>query len=103
MLVKDYRKREIRIETERWEHISRNHPETENNFEYIRTTISDPDFVQTGNKKELLAIKLFDKTPVSYQKYCVVVYKLHENSGFIITAYFTRRPSFKRRLIWKKQ
>jgi hypothetical protein len=65
-------------------------------------TISSPDFVQEGGKGALLAIRKFKKTPISDNKYCTVVYKPLVAEGFMITAYFKRRPSFRRNLIWKK-
>ncbi len=77
-MLYDYRKRKICLEDERWLHINKNHPETDNEIDFIRETVSN-------------------------HKYCVVVYKVLSIYGFIITSYFTRRPSFKRKLIWKKQ
>ena len=103
MTLKDYQNRKIRLETNRWEHINENHPETIGQVKLIEDTLFHPDYIQEGNNKEFLAIKRFFKTPVSENKYCVVVYKVMGLDGFIITSYFTRRPSFKRKLIWKKQ
>lgn len=102
MICNDYKKRRIRLENERWSHINDNHPETRNNLEFLKNTLESPDFIQEGNKKELLAVKIFEKTPVSKHKYCTVVYKVNGIDGFVITSYFTRRPSFKRKLIWKR-
>lgn len=68
----------------------------------IKETMSTPDFIQEGTKGELLAIKKIKKTPVSDNKYLVVVYKHGNIGGFLVTAYFTRRPSFRRKLVWKK-
>lgn len=103
MLFVDYKKRKIRLETERWQHIIKNHPEIENAQDFVKDTLSDPDIIQSGNNNELLAIKQYRKTPVSHYKYCVVIYKVLKDDGFVITGFFTRRPSFKRKLLWKKQ
>ncbi|MBZ0202652.1 MAG: hypothetical protein IT281_00705 [Ignavibacteria bacterium] len=90
------------MEKERWKHINENHPETKKELTYIAESLSKPDFVQAGNNFELLAVKRYAKTPISHNKYCVVVYKISGQEGFVITSYFTRRPSFKRKLVWKK-
>lgn len=102
MLLIDHKNKKIRLGDERWEHINENHPETVNGLEYIKETLSKPDFVQQGSNFELLSFKKYTKTPISRNKYCVVVYKSNGIDGFVITSYFTRRPSFKRKLIWKK-
>lgn len=102
MILSDYKKRRIRLEDERWDHIKENHPETKEVIGFITETISTPDFVQLGNNSEFLAVKRYTKTPISRNKYCVVVYKTIDTDGFVITSYFTRRPSFKRKLLWKK-
>lgn len=98
----DYQGRNIRITEKRWKHINERHPETIEKEKFIEDTLSIPDFIQEGNKGELLAVKKFKKTPVSDNKYCIAVYKLENMDGFLVTAYFTRRPSFRRKLIWRK-
>ena len=102
MIFSDYEQKTIHLSDERWKHINDRHPETQGQEELIRETLSSPDFVQQGGKGAVLAIKKFKKTPISDNKYCTVIYKPLEENGFMITAYFTRRPSFRRNLIWKK-
>jgi len=102
MIFSDFRGRKVRLSHERWEHINNRHPETKNQINIIEETITRPDLVQKGNGDELLAIRKFKKTPVSNDKFCVVVYKLKGIDAFMITSYFTRRPSYRRRLIWRK-
>ena len=102
MIFSDYEQKTIRLSDERWEHINDRHPETRGQEELIRETLSSPDFVQKGGKGAVLAIKKFKKTPISDNKYCTVVYNPSDTEGFMITSYFTRRPSFRRNLIWKK-
>jgi hypothetical protein len=102
MLFVDYEGRNIRLSEERWKHIQERHPETVGKEKFIEETISMPDFIQEGTKGELLAIRKYKKTPITENKYFVVVYKLQKIDGFLVTSYFTRRPSFRRKLIWKK-
>jgi hypothetical protein len=103
MRYNDYQGIEIFLPVERWKHINERHPETEFQENLIYNTVSEPDFIYEGSKGELLSIKKFAKTPITENKYCIVVYRLIQSgTGFIITAYFSRRPSFKRRLKWKK-
>lgn len=102
MLFSDYEGRSVRLTEERWKHINERHPETTGNEKFVEETMLAPDYLQEGKKGGLLAIKKFAKTPITDNKYCVVVYKLKEADGFLITAYFTRRPSFRRKLLWKK-
>ena len=99
MIFSDYEQKTIHLSDERWKHINDRHPETRGQVELIRKTLSSPDFVQEGGKGAVLAIRKFKKTPISGDKYCTVVYKSSEPEGFMITAYFTRRPSFRRNLI----
>lgn len=102
MIFSDYKQKTIRLSDERWKHINDKHPETRGQEDLIKDTLSSPDFVQEGGKGAVLAIRKFKKTPISDNKYCAVVYKPSDAEGFMITAYFMRRPSFKRNLIWKK-
>lgn len=102
MLFLDYKNKSIRLSQERWKQINERHPETIGKEKFIEDTLAMPDFIQEGNKGELLAIKKYKKTPISENKYCVAAYRLDNTDGFLVTAYFTRRPSFRRKLVWKK-
>ena len=83
----------IRLSKERFDHISSRHPEMKDSMEDILETINNPDILQKGDAGTLLAIKKFQKTPVSNQKYLVVVYKeIHSDDGFVLTAYYTNKP-----------
>lgn len=80
----------------------RNHPETKNCIAWILETIENPNFIIAGDFGELLAVKLYDKTPVSQDKYLIVVYKeTGKLDGFILTAYFSRSINNTRRIVWK--
>ena len=69
---------------------------------WILETIETPDLIIAGDFGELIAVKLFGKTPVSSDKYLTVIYKeTSKFDGFILTAYFSRSINKKRRIIWK--
>jgi len=89
---------------DRWKHIIYFHPEMGYELNFIIETLKDPDLIQSGNRDELLSIKRFEKTPVSYGKFCVVVYKKisEKKAGFIITSYFSGRLSKNRKVLWEK-
>jgi hypothetical protein len=93
----------IRLTDERLNHIFRNHPETKDCIEWFIKTIENPDFIVSGDFGELLAIKLYRKTPVTENKFLVIVYKeTSKLDGFILTAYFSRSVNKKRKMIWKQ-
>ena len=92
----------IRLTDERIKHISINHPETKNSVSWILETIENPDLILAGDFGELVAIKMYPKTPVTYDKHLTVVYKETSNlDGFILTAYFSRSINKKRTIVWK--
>lgn len=87
---------------ERIRHISINHPETKNCISWIVETIENPDLIIAGDFGELIAVKLYNKTPVTQYKYLTVVYKESSTiDGFLLTAYFSRSINKKRRIVWK--
>ncbi|TSA32721.1 MAG: hypothetical protein D4R64_15520 [Porphyromonadaceae bacterium] len=92
----------IRLTDERIKHISINHPETKDCFSWILETIENPDLILAGDFGELIATRLYPKTPVTYDKYLTVVYKETSNlDGFILTAYFSRSINKTRAIVWK--
>ena len=92
----------IRITDERLNHVITAHPEMEGEENKIIETLENPDLILKGDFDELLAVRHYEKTPVEENKYLVVIYKEIENiDGFLITAYFTRQYSKRRKIIWK--
>lgn len=92
----------IRLTDERISHIFKNHPETRECITWVLETIENPDFILAGDFGELLAVKRYDKTPVSQDKFLIIVYKeTSKLDGFILTAYFSRSINKKRRMVWK--
>jgi hypothetical protein len=100
-IVKSVTGTPIRLTPERVEHIERGHPEMLGQEERILETVSTPNLVQEGDSSTLIAIKHYSKTPLT-EKYCAVVYReVTEDDGFVLTAYFTSKPSERRTTVWK--
>lgn len=91
----------IKLTRERWNHIIKRHPELEDQKEKVLETLRQPDFVQEGDFESFLAIKFYKETPLT-TKFLVVIYKeVAGKDGFILTAYFTNKPSERKKTIWK--
>jgi hypothetical protein len=91
----------IRLNDERWSHIVRRHPEMEGQRGWVLETLTEPDMIQQGDFGELLAIRFYFGTPLT-DKYLVAAYRETDaDDGFILTAYFTNRPSAGRVTVWK--
>jgi hypothetical protein len=68
----------------------------------IVETIGTPDLVQQGDVGTLLAIKKYRRTPVTREKYLVVVYReTSSTDGFVLTAYYTNKPR-KRVILYER-
>lgn len=92
----------VRLTQNRWGHIIKRHPEMNHQKEKLSETIANPDFIQEGDFGEFLAIKFYEDTPLT-SKFLVAVYKEIGNlDGFVITAYFTNKPSDRRKILWKR-
>jgi hypothetical protein len=92
----------IRLTDERITHIIINHPELTDQIPWIIETIERPDLILGGDFAELIAIKLFKKTPVTENKYLAVACnEKWNNDGFVLTAYFCSNYNKKRKVLWK--
>lgn len=101
LIVKSVSGVPIRLTEERWQHIRVRHPEMQDQQERILETVAEPDLVQKGDAGELLAVRRYDRTPLT-EKCLVVPYReLNEEDGFILTAYLTSQPSAWREIVWK--
>jgi len=70
--------------------------------ERVLETVTEPDLIQQGDFGELIAIKFYEKTPLT-SKYLVTIYKeVVDTDGFIITAYYASKPSERRKTLWKR-
>ncbi len=91
----------VRLTQERWEHIIERHPEMENQKEKVLETLDSPDAVYQGDLGTMMAQKFYPVTPLT-MKYLTVIYKeISEADGFVLTAYFARQASERRKVIWK--
>ena len=92
----------IRLTQERWQHIVRRHPEMDDQRALVLETLAQPEMIQEGDFGVLLAIRFYAQTPLT-SKFLVVAYReIDAEDGFCVTAYFTRRPSARRILVWKR-
>jgi hypothetical protein len=87
----------IRLSGERWRHIVENHNDLAGYYHEVLRTVEKPDLVISGYGGALIALK-----GVARRRYLAVVYKeLSPTDGFILSAYFTRRPD-RRRQVWPR-
>ncbi len=92
----------IRLPDERWQHIRDRHPEMLDQQDRILETVADPDMIQQGDSGEKLAIRSYTDTTLG-SKFLVVAYReISPDDGFILTAYFTNRPSTQRTILWTR-
>ena len=75
----------VNLYNETFQRIIRKHSELEGCEDMILETVEWPDFIVEGHKRELLAIRHYDVTPVG-SKDIVVIYR--EDKGLIITQHF---------------
>ena len=89
----------IRLPDERWLHIVEGHPEMAGHLHDVLLAVAVPDLLIQGGADEILAI-VYSRT----DKLLVVAYKEMDIEGFIITAFFTKRPEqlLKRKILWQK-
>ena len=88
----------IRLSSERWQHISQNHPEMAGFLYDILETVEQPETVRLGPNGESIADRLLE----GETKRIIGVYRENEEDGFIITAFLTKRANWltKREVIW---
>ncbi len=92
----------VTLDENRWRHVLE-HPEMRNQLDRIKETVANPDEVRESvhDFSVLLFYKLYTETPVT-EKYLLVVVKILDREGFIVTAFFTDRVK-KGGLVWKKR
>lgn len=100
-IVKDQFHREIRLTKERFEHISER-PELKESADQIKETVLVPEIIKQSkqDKNVWLYYKLYSKTPVT-RKYLVVIVKILNSEGFIITSFYTNKVK-RGETIWKR-
>lgn len=94
----------IRIPDERWTHVVESHDYMAGNLELVVETIEDPDYIVTGRKGELIALRHYKTTSIS-EKSVVAVYQEFANDGFLITAFMTSSPGtiLRKGVLWQKR
>lgn len=87
----------IRLNYERWYHITENHDDMASYYHDILEIIENPDFIMRGNKGTSKATRNLGKG-----RWLTVIYKeVSKKDGFVITAYFLdKRP--KGEIIWQQ-
>jgi hypothetical protein len=91
----------VSLSSDRWKHVL-SHPEMKNQRIRVKETLLDPDEIRQSiqSNDTLLFYKLYLKTPVT-TKYMLVVVKVSNEEGFIVTAFYTDKIK-KGDIIWKK-
>jgi hypothetical protein len=78
----------IRLTAERWLHIVEARDELAGRLDEVLATVEEPDWITRGYRGSLVGWKGYGR-----RRYLVVVYKeLGRDDGFVITAFFTRKP-----------
>src|SRR3989344_163704 len=90
--------RKIKFTKERYAHIIIRHPELEGKLSEIEKTLMNTDFVQESIYDK--TVQLYYRT-IKNKEYFVVVVKVLNNHGFIITAYIANVIK-KGEIVWKK-
>ena len=87
----------IRLNYERWYHITENHDDMASYYYDVLETIENPNLVIRGNKGTLKAARNLGKN-----KWLVVIYReISKKDGFTITAYFLDKKP-KGEIIWQQ-
>jgi hypothetical protein len=93
----------IRLNAERWMHITIGHPEIADYYFNILQVLESPETVYAGTRNELLAVR---KLEDGSDKSIIVVYKeVSVDDGFVITAYLSNKLNElqKRTAVWQRQ
>ena len=87
----------IRLTDERWFHITEGHPEMAGYYFEVLEAVGEPEAIYAGNDDECIAVR-----NLKDEKYIIVIYKVFDDDGFVITAFLTKRikQMEKRRRIW---
>lgn len=92
----------VRLNDERWRHITRGHSEMQTQHDRVVGTLADPEFVQEGDNGELLAIRFYERTPLTSKFLGVAYRETGPRDGYVLTAYLARRPSAQRVTVWRR-
>ncbi len=88
---------------ERWQHILKRHPEMKGQQARLLETVNGPDYIiQKGDFATKLAVKLYERTPLTEKRLVVVCREVSPSDGFNVTAYFAREPAGWREVLWRR-
>jgi len=90
----------IRLQEERWFHITEEHSEMAGYYFEVLEVVAQPEAIYQGRAGECLAVRELEE-----DKYIVVIYKeLSNEDGFIISAFLTKRKKQleRRRRLWPR-
>lgn len=94
--------KKVRLTETQWLHIVFYHPELREEQNKIEKTVSEPDAIMRGAiETARVYYKFYRSTPVA-SKYLVVVVKMLDEEGFIVTSYFTERMK-KGEIVWRRR
>ena len=87
--VIDKSKRKIYLSKERWNHISKEHPNI--NLQNIEESLIHPFKIISNGQREVEDYYLYLKHRKTKSKYLKLIVKYLNGKGFVITAYFVRQ------------
>lgn len=94
----------IRVTVRQWTHITESHDYMAGNLDKVLETLAEPSRIIEGPEGESLALRDYESTNIT-RKTAVVVYR-DQPDGFVITAFFTSKPSQveqKGKRLWPKE
>lgn len=81
----------VRLTAERWAHIVENHDELAGRMDDVLDAVENPSWVTRGHRGSLIAWR-----PSGRKRFLAVIYReVGKLDGFVITAFFTRKPEKK--------
>jgi len=95
--IEDKTKRKIKLTLERKVHMVLRHPEIDG-FDLFESALTNPELIKTSTYDE--KVLLYYKDVSKEYKYLVLVVKILNGEGFILTAYTTNAVK-EGKLIWK--
>ena len=76
------------------------HPETELFRQRIVETLEEPALIQEGDDGTYMAVRSYPES-VGSIRFFVVIFRLFKSGkGTVVTAYYTRKPSSDREVVW---
>lgn len=92
----------VSLSDDRWRHVL-DHPEMKGQLDRIKKTVVDPYEIResTHDPSVLMFYRLYENTPVT-EKYLLVIVRIMNEEGFIVTAFYTDRLK-KGDVVWKRK